>query len=274
MNVSVFTSLLAHPEKASNQYIDSLEKITVEYPYFQAARALYLKALKHQDSFEYNSALKHTAAYTADRAVLFDFITSETFSQHKTAEVISKKNDDINAITVRSEELFVEPINREETEAVLDPELFSPKVREEAKTEIAAPEEQLQLGKPLEFNPDELHSFTVWLKLSLPMPVDRSNVSAKALEIKKEEKFKLIDKFIAQNPKISPKKEIESSQHITKEIKFEKTGLMTETLARVYLEQKKLKKAIQAYKILSLKYPEKSGFFADQIEAIKKLQQK
>jgi hypothetical protein len=42
-------------------------------------------------------------------------------------------------------------------------------------------------------------------------------------------------------------------------------------LARIYIEQKNYKKAIQSYKILSLKYPEKSGFFADQIKAIKKL---
>ena len=47
---------------------------------------------------------------------------------------------------------------------------------------------------------------------------------------------------------------------------------MTETLARVYLEQKKYNNAIKAYKILSLKYPEKSGYFADQIKAIKKIQ--
>jgi hypothetical protein len=40
---------------------------------------------------------------------------------------------------------------------------------------------------------------------------------------------------------------------------------MTETLARVYLEQKKISKAIQAYEILILKYPEKSSFFADRI---------
>ena len=46
---------------------------------------------------------------------------------------------------------------------------------------------------------------------------------------------------------------------------------MTETLAKVYLEQKKYKKAIQAFKILSLKYPEKSGFFADQIRKVKNL---
>ena len=47
---------------------------------------------------------------------------------------------------------------------------------------------------------------------------------------------------------------------------------MTETLARVYLEQKKYKKAIQAYKILSLKYPEKSGFFADRLKMVEKIQ--
>ena len=46
---------------------------------------------------------------------------------------------------------------------------------------------------------------------------------------------------------------------------------MTETLARVYLEQGKYKKAIQAYKILSLKYPEKSSFFADRIKDVEKL---
>jgi hypothetical protein len=48
---------------------------------------------------------------------------------------------------------------------------------------------------------------------------------------------------------------------------------MTETLARVYLEQKNYKKAIQSYKILSLKYPEKSSFFADRIKEVEKIQQ-
>jgi len=45
-------------------------------------------------------------------------------------------------------------------------------------------------------------------------------------------------------------------------------NLMTETLAKVYLQQNNYHKALQAYKILSLKYPEKSGFFADQIRSI------
>jgi hypothetical protein len=48
---------------------------------------------------------------------------------------------------------------------------------------------------------------------------------------------------------------------------------MTETLAKVFLEQKKYHKAIQAYEILILKYPEKSSLFADRIIEIKNLQQ-
>ena len=54
---------------------------------------------------------------------------------------------------------------------------------------------------------------------------------------------------------------------------FNSEELMTESLAKILLRQKKYKKAIKAYKILSLKYPEKNVFFAGQIQKIKKLQQ-
>ena len=45
---------------------------------------------------------------------------------------------------------------------------------------------------------------------------------------------------------------------------------VTETLAEIYFGQRLFDKAIKAYEILSLKYPEKSSFFADRIRAIKK----
>ena len=49
---------------------------------------------------------------------------------------------------------------------------------------------------------------------------------------------------------------------------------MTETLAKIYVKQQKIKKALYAYKILSLKYPEKSSFFANQIKKLQKKQNK
>ena len=51
--------------------------------------------------------------------------------------------------------------------------------------------------------------------------------------------------------------------------KITKEDFMTETLAKVYLKQNKLNEALKAYKILSLKYPEKISLFADQIKFIK-----
>ena len=47
------------------------------------------------------------------------------------------------------------------------------------------------------------------------------------------------------------------------------TGLVTETLARMYAEQGHVAKAIQAYEILKLRVPEKSSIFAARIEALK-----
>ena len=89
-------------------------------------------------------------------------------------------------------------------------------------------------------------------------------------EPKVEKKFDLIDKFIKNSPKIQFSQEQESDSNIIVDKKL-KDELITETLAKIYVNQKKFKKAIKAYEILSLKYPKKSSFFADQIIKIKKL---
>ena len=144
--------------------------------------------------------------------------------------------------------------------------MFESKEEEQSQVEeIENSEEDLQLGKPLPFTKSEKHSFGEWLQLASPKPINREE------ETKKKKKFELLDKFIESKPKIIPSKESEAKVNIDESIKIDKNQLMTETLAKVYLEQKKYKKAIQAFKILSLKYPEKSGFFADQIRKVKNL---
>ena len=90
---------------------------------------------------------------------------------------------------------------------------------------------------------------------------------------KVEKKFDLIDKFIKNSPKIEFSQEKKSDPDVIIESKI-KDELITETLAKIYVTQRKFNKAIKAYEILSLKYPKKSSFFADQIIDIKKLKSK
>ena len=103
MNVSDFIHILQNSNTIlSPKQTRELEDIIEEYPYFQAARALHLKGLKNLDSYKYNNALKVTAAYTTDRDVLFDYITSKEFVQNNIADAIAgrgSKLEDQNAIS-------------------------------------------------------------------------------------------------------------------------------------------------------------------------------
>ncbi|MGB3144864.1 MAG: hypothetical protein WBB24_12215 [Maribacter sp.] len=291
MNVTDFTYFLENPTKVVEPiHTKHLEDIIEEYPYFQAARALHLKGLKNLNSYKYNKALKITAAFTTDRDVLFDFITSKDFLQHDA--VITPKKEEIPSepeITLKeSAPLITEsedkplPQVEKDAEQILDPELFKTKEPETKPEEIKEEEtETLELGKPLPFDAKEKYSFSEWLNLTSQEPIDRKTSSKeekkkKAIQPKppvdpsKKKKFDRIDKFIANNPKIVPTQS-QPSIEIANTSKIDASELMTETLARVYLEQKKYKKAVQAYKILSLKYPEKSSFFADRIKAVEKI---
>ena len=86
MNAASFNSILANPETLAASHTQDLQEIVKEYPYFQSAKALYLKALKNNESYLYNDVLKVTAAYTTDRSVLFEFITSDAFTQKAIAQ--------------------------------------------------------------------------------------------------------------------------------------------------------------------------------------------
>ncbi|QRE26952.1 tetratricopeptide repeat protein, partial [Flavobacterium psychrophilum] len=272
MNVTEYTYLLNNPEAFNNRQIIALEKILDDFPYFQSARSLQLKNLYKQGSFKYNSELKKTATFTTDRSILFDLITSENFISINKEPLEEAKT--LHTTLAENTTLIIEndvkpEINKLEKSIISSIKKANQDLQEKTTPEVAknlTTEEKLEIGKPLIFNNSETHSFQEWLQLAKIKPIIReeNQISENNLSSKLE----IIDKFIETNPKISPAKKDTLTPVIT--IKTEDNSyLMTETLAKVYLEQKKYSKAIQAYEILILKYPEKITFFADRISDIK-----
>ena len=204
-----------------NKHRDALKIISRKYPYFQAAKAIYLKSLKESSQLNYNQELKYTAAQTIDRTVLFDYITSEEF-----------RTNSANESEPQSEEL----VKEQSVESAID------------------------------FTSEDSYSFSEWLKLSSLKPLtDKVPVE------KPKVHMDLVDKFLSSNPKMPKPEKSSSNNPVIKQKESPETELMTETLAQVYLAQKKYDNAIIAYRILSLKNPEKSTFFADQIAKIELL---
>ena len=212
------------------------------------------------ESFKYNAALKITAAHTADREVLFDFITSRQFDQNHIANTIIGRETSLKEKEIISEEIEPNPDaktilggsdenplpqNITQAERILDPSLFDDTTSTRTEKKDPGQQDQLELGKPLPFAKNEKHSFMEWLQLAQQKPIEREP-ELDIHSLKKQKKFALLDKFIENNPKIVPKEELKTKVDIKESLKIDSNELMTETLAKVYLEQKKYKKAIQA----------------------------
>ena len=130
----------------------------------------------------------------------------------------------------------------------------------EPKAEIE-PEKVTEVEKPASNSnvTSFISTWKSWLK------IDRSEIVTPS---EQDKKAAIIDKFIENNPKISPIKD--DVDFIVKEKSNDISHLMTETLAQLYVEQKLYTKAIQAYKILQEKHPERTDEFDERIEEIKK----
>ncbi|MFD1552147.1 hypothetical protein DNU06_00380 [Putridiphycobacter roseus] len=119
-------------------------------------------------------------------------------------------------------------------------------------------------------------SFSDWLKMkknhqeiAVDKPIKKE--IEKETKLTKKEINNLLNKFIDEEPKMARiKKEFYNPVKNAKESLDESDVLVSETLAKIYYMQKNYSKAIKAYAQLSLLYPKKKSFFANQIEKIRK----
>ncbi|TND09192.1 MAG: hypothetical protein FD123_1595 [Bacteroidetes bacterium] len=160
-------------------------------------------------------------------------------------------------------------IELEVSDILPTPEELQPKAKREAWTSGESEETVTDTTEePLSDSP---LSFAQWLKEVNRRALYQGMSGAEKREDEHEEQDELIDKFIQEAPRIKPQRsEFYNPVNMAKKSVTEDSELITETLARIYEKQGNIPKAIRAYQKLSLKFPEKSLYFASLIENLKK----
>ena len=302
-----FIFYLNAPEELNGHSIDALEKLVKEYPYFQTGRMLYLKNLHNQNSIDYEKNLHITSAYVPGGKVLYNLIRKKSQEEqqvisHQLSVIGEKPKEEAIVILkevpiiIREKDSSLPIVAKEETGKKdeydeLHPdsyrELEKEILREAYKTSMTIDllqEEEVKSQKHVvsEAEPSKAeqpisksgkYSFNDWLKVVSGKSPDSA---VQEMVIQKKQKSDLIDNFLLdQTAKSSskPKMEFFSADSMAKKSIQDDETFVSETLASIYLKQGNLPKALRAYEILVVKYPEKIHIFAPLLEKIKKLLQ-
>lgn len=225
-----------------------LREMVEKYPFFQLARILYLKNLAVVHGVNFLSELNKMAVFLPDREQLFLLIEGEKYGLSVIGNEEGEKDDRSFSLI----DAFL--LNNNESE-----------------------EMTLKQDTPLLLQPSASSDYLHW-SLS-----DQAN-GGKEEDDNQLLHQDLIDSFLQNDQQRSlgtvwDKKEETARPEAPESVKKLDDGsaksledsCLTETLARIYIKQKRYDKALQIIKNLSLKYPEKNVYFADQIRFLEKL---
>ena len=220
--------LMESPALLTEDTLQQLKQIVDEFPYFQIARMLYLKNLAVLNDIRFGAELKKMAIYVPDRRKLFTLIEGERFGlQLQSAKEENPTREDAFSLI----DAFLS--NREEEEPKTDASLlFQPSVssdyiywsltKENGQVEEKEEEEEVRLQ-----HHDLIDSFikneeqrTPGSGLNLDMETTGAPVPGNLAELEENQHKPLDDSYF------------------------------TETLAHIYVKQKRYEKALQIIKIL------------------------
>jgi hypothetical protein len=289
MNKNDFLNLIDDSVRINPGMLGEIYEIIELFPYFHSAHLLLLKGLQYNADVKFENQLRNSSIHIADREVLYYHLNT----------VMS--NNDIQTEVTQDQDVMISDPEQDESGSDPEPEKgqnhiineiddFENTQNKNAAGELEvfierkADSEVIFEGSGVEMtddqdlmeaqeNSDFQASDTELLELDISS--DPGNVIESENEIPpgnfKQLQSDLIDRFIIANPRIEPNRGKDSlpagdSSRLPLE---EEGGFVTETLARIYVNQGYYSKAIDIYEKLSLKFPEKSSYFAAQIEKVK-----
>ncbi len=278
--------------------LEGIRELTDLFPWFHAAHLVLLRGLKENADVRFESQLRSSALSVSDREVLYHYL----FMQPAQPEIkaVTEVMEEPDAETSQLQETWAEAeaVVIHETEAQVDtePEVISAAIavtavvttREELIADIearlaemaSASSAVLELDHATQPEPEPEPEPEQPAESVEPQPEEEELLELlgdeEPVAPEPEEKLTpadLIDRFIMTSPRIermTPAAE-QPVKDLAEPSTEEQGTFITETLARIYVNQGYYFKAINIYEKLSLKYPEKSAYFASRIEKIKEL---
>lgn len=273
MNKQQFLEFIKAPYNLNKDSLNTMEKLNEDFPYCHSVKIMYLLNLWNEGSFKYDNQLKETAAYVRSRRRLknhIDFLKE-----------INEKQDD----TVLPDEFLSDKQTEKIDTGPIDdiPEVNLTDLDYDKNIEIHEEEQRiLRLKQKIEKKLREIKSFKEKSEDTRSDPINEildkkpevldNKQDKKKRKVKNIEKHKdLIEKFIKEKPSIQkPKTVFFDPENSSQKSVVDEQNIVSETLAAIYRKQGYFDKAIKIYHKLMLKYPEKSSYFAGQIEILEK----
>jgi len=305
MNRNDFINMIEDSVPVNRQMLGEVYELIDIFPYFQSAHMLLLKGLQSNDDVKLENQLRLSAIHIADREILYYLLKTKPIPVVESGEEkIDDSSEGSNTSELQQAVIETEK-NSDDLIGVIEEKSVAEKSKElqDAGNQVqehpglisSEPDKDDSAGGMLlidEENPsnDEDNIFYMdpgfsapdysdLLELDLdefPGDISDEDIHSKIQSDKKDggtksrNQSELIDKFIIANPRIEPIKEKSNLplEDISKPFVEQKDSFVTETLARIYVAQGYYSKAIDIYDRLSLKFPEKSSYFASQIEKV------
>jgi len=265
MESSQIISYIRNTEQTGQAEITLLEQMTVSYPYCQTYQLLFTKCLHNTESPRFGAQIKLAAAYAGNRGLLKLLIEKGFSIKNENYEVESSES-----IEIEKEQDHSENVGPESA-----PEILEYREIEEIKSEIpaSAPKLEEQRSKLIDVIRTRLAEIQTEREISKSTPEIIFSAPAGKEKVKgdndAQSRDSLIDRFIREEPRMSaPKRDFFNPVDMAKLSSVDRDDLVSETLARIFVQQGDIPKAIKIYERLCLIFPEKSGYFAAQIEKL------
>jgi len=305
MNRNDFLNMMSDSVPLNRQSIGDVYELIDLFPYFQSAHLVLLKGLYNSSDVKFDNQLKNSAIHVADREVLYYLFGKDVVADESKTEIPDLKVPDEKIISDTQQTVIESAKNSREliTEIEKDKFVSHPEQSDDlpgehqGHTVLIASESDydepasVMLLLDEESDPAEEKAFFMdpgfsfpekedLLELEIENEVESGDKDASVDQDvpKYEEKTSakqlqsdLSDKFIIANPRIEPNRDNTNhpAEGLSQPYVEQEGGFITETLARIYVSQGYYSKAIDIYERLSLKFPEKSSYFASQIEKVK-----